>query len=260
MPEDKGLAMLDEKPANCQMNDADWNEAVRQQGDILHRLIRTETGREKVRLLDCSGGSGAWAIGLARCGHAVTAAGMSPAVTERVRREAATAGVAIASGAADVRSLVITVPGCFDVVLAGDSSLSHLLTDADQWLAAKNMWQKLETDGLLLISHRDYERRCSAQLRTQAPHGGDGEKQIVFQHRDWLERENIHTVNDFVIRAKDGHWETEHSAALYRALSREEMAAVLSGAGFAAVKWHDPAVTGYKQPIMTARKRIRGEP
>ncbi len=35
-----------------------WDEEVRQQGKILDRLLRTETGRERLSILDCSCGIG----------------------------------------------------------------------------------------------------------------------------------------------------------------------------------------------------------
>jgi len=259
LTDDKVQGFYDELADDYHLIFADWRESVRRQGDILHRLIREKTGRDAVQLLDCSCGIGTQAIGLARLGHRVTATDLSPGAVERARREAAAAGVAVEFGVADFRSLATTVAGSFDVVITCDNSLPHLLTDADLWLAAKNMWQKLVPGGLLLISLRDYDRLLAARPRTTEPRVYDGGKRIVFQLWDWLEQESIYTINHFIIRETKGRWETKHSATLYRALPRQELTAILEGTGFADVEWHPPEATGYYQPVVTARKRLRGE-
>lgn len=255
MEEDYGRMYCNGMTEDCRLICAERNAPVRRQGDILYRLIREKTGLDAVRLLDCTCGVGAQT--LAPHGHALTAAVSSPAAVEQVPQP--TAGAAVGCGTAGWRSFAVNAPGCFDVVLTCGNRFSHLLTDTELWLTAKSMWEKLAPRGMLLISFRDYERLSVVRGRTTEARVLDGGKRIIFQLRERLESENICTVDRFVVRETDGRWKTSHTAALFRTLSREEMTAVLTGAGFTAVEWHAPEGSGDNQPVVTARKRIRGE-
>ena len=65
-----------------------------------------------------------------------------------------------------MRELASQVDGEFDVVLACDNALPHLLEDDDLRLAIANMFAKLRPGGLFLASIRDYDR-----LVQERPHG-----------------------------------------------------------------------------------------
>ena len=65
-----------------------WDEAVKWQGEVLDTLLRSETGRGSLSILDCSCGIGTQAIGLALLGHRLTATDLSPRSIERAREEA----------------------------------------------------------------------------------------------------------------------------------------------------------------------------
>src|SRR6185369_9466891 len=96
---------------------ADWDRAVRRQGDILDRLIAARLGPPPQRVLDCSCGIGTQAIGLAERGYVVHATDLSAAAVERAARESDRLGVPLTTGVADLRDLA-QVEGTFDVVLS----------------------------------------------------------------------------------------------------------------------------------------------
>ena len=110
----------------------------RRQGDILDRLIHSERGNAET-VLDCACDIGTQAIGLALRGYNVRATDLSPAAVRRARREARTFGVKIVFGDADFRDLARQVAATFDVVLACDNSIAHLINDGDLTLAAASM-------------------------------------------------------------------------------------------------------------------------
>lgn len=82
---------------------------MRRQGEVLDGLIRAELGGQSLSILDCSAGIGTQAIGLALCGHELTATDLSPNAIRRASEEAETFGVSIAFGVAD--DVVWHMPG-----------------------------------------------------------------------------------------------------------------------------------------------------
>ena len=71
---------------------------------------------------------------------------------------------------------------------------------------------------------------------------------------DWSADGRTYWVNQFFVVDGDSGWQLEHHLTLYRALLREEFAAIIRQAGLAEVRWYLPEESGYYQPIVTARK------
>lgn len=236
----------------------EWTRAISWQGETLSRIIRsklTTPFTEATTLLDCSCGIGTQAIGLAKHGFKVTATDLSPVSVARAKKEAATRGIELNVGVADFRSLAKDVAGLYDVVLSADNAIPHLLTDEDLWKAASNMYAKLHSEGLLLVTLRDYDELVQSKPRATEPRIFDQGKRMIFQVWDWEEASNIYLTNHFIMQEIDGEWKTKHNKTRYRALLREEFSRILTEAGFSSIEWHMPAETGYYQPIVTARKK-----
>jgi SAM-dependent methyltransferase len=233
---------------------ADWDASVRRQGEILDRLIADRLGPPPHRVLDCACGIGTQVIGLAQRGYRVHGTDISPAAVARAQREAARLGVSLTTAVADLRALD-GVDGSYDVVLACDNAVPHLLTDEDLRLAAVGMRGKLRDGGLLVISIRDYDGLIAEKPRSELPRVFDRPdgRQIAFQVWDWDEATPTYTVHQYVVRETDGGWQTRHQSTVYRALQRADLAAIVRAAGFREVGWHRPGETGYYQPILTAR-------
>ncbi len=235
----------------------DWQASIRLQGEILHNLIHTlQPQAPNLTLYDCSCGIGTQAIGLARQGYTVHATDLSPLSVERAQKEASAFGVTMTVGVADFRSLADDVEGEFDVVISCDNALPHLLTDDDLALAAKNLYAKVKSGGLLLIGIRDYDGMLETRPPTTPPvvyDNDDGSRRIRFQVWDWQGDSAIYTLNQFIISGKDT-WTTHHYQTEYRAWQRAEITPFLTQAGFEDVQWHLPETSGYYQPIVTAHK------
>lgn len=234
---------------------ADWDASVRRQGAILDRLIAGRLGPPPHRVLDCACGIGTQAIGLASRGYRVHGTDISPAAVERAQREAIRLGVSLTAEVADLRALH-AVEGSFDVVLACDNAVPHLLTDDDLHRAAVGMRAKLRDGGLLVVSIRDYDDLIARKPRSELPRVFDRPdgRQIAFQVWDWSETAPTYTVHQYVVREMGGAWQTRHEATVYRALQRSELAEIVRAAGFREVGWHLPEETGYYQPILTGRR------
>jgi glycine/sarcosine N-methyltransferase len=231
----------------------DWHNAVRRQGAVLDRLIHSLLAQGPVRVLDCACGIGTQAIGLALRGHDVHATDISGASVDRARDEALSMGASITVGVADMRSLGTAVDGTFDVVLACDNSLPHLVSDEDLAAAGNAFAAKLRPGGLFIASTRDYERAVAARPASTLPSVFDEGRRVVFQVWDWAPDGKTYVIRLFILRATDGGWSVTEHATTYRALVRDEVEAILRDAGFGQIRWHTPAETGYFQPIVTAR-------
>lgn len=232
----------------------DWRNAVRRQGAVLDRLIHTFLGEGPRRVLDCACGIGTQAIGLALRGHEVTATDLSERSVERARAEAKAFDVEVAFDVADFRSLEPVVGAAYDVVLACDNSLPHLVADDDLAAAAASMRAVLRPGGLFVASIRDYDQEVLARRRATAPEvldGPDG-RRVVFQVWDWARDMRTYEAQLFILREGEA-WGLSHHRTAYRALRREDLTVVLRGAGFSQVRWHAPAESGYFQPLVTAR-------
>ena len=262
--DDDGMrAFYDRLSADYHLVLVDWERAIRRQGEVLDRLIRAErrgaagAAASAAEVLDCACGIGTQALGLAALGHRVTASDLSAAAVARAEAEAARRGLRLSFRVADMRELADAVPGAFDVVLAADNALPHLLREADLRRAARAMAGKLRPGGLLLASIRDYDealaRRPTATEPVFATHNG-GRRRIVHQVWEWLD-ERAYRVHLHITReAPEGGWRCDHHVGRYRALCRDELTGYLREAGLADVRWLMPAESGYYQPIVVARR------
>ena len=234
----------------------DWRQAMRRQAETLDRLIQAELGPGPFRLLDCTCGIGTQAIGLAARGHTVHATDLSEAEVERAKQEAITQGVSMSFGVADIRALADQVTGTYEVVISADNALPHLLTDRDLAVAMQNVAWKLEPGGLFVASIRDYDQILTTRPRADQPRVFDSPagRRIVFQVWDWADDGHSYLFHLFIIQQHDGHWQTSHFAATYRALRRVELTTILQRAGFSEVRWLMPAESGFYQPIILGRR------
>lgn len=136
---------------------ADWPASIERQASQLDSVIRELWGESVTSVLDAACGIGTQAIGLAERGYRVTASDISPASLERARREAAQRSLEIEFGLADLRTLPASHPRRFDLVIACDNAIPHLLDDDQIRTAFRAMHACTAEGGGALISVRDYD-------------------------------------------------------------------------------------------------------
>jgi SAM-dependent methyltransferase len=118
----------------------------------MHRRAFEELLPPGARVLDLGGGPGRWTIWLARQGHRVVLADLSPRLLEIAARELAEAGVEPeAVLEVDARDLGRFSAGEFDAVLSL-GPFYHLLAASDRELAAQEAHRVLLPGGLLLAT------------------------------------------------------------------------------------------------------------
>ena len=227
----------------------DWNEETRKQAIILDRLFRSLGFERRSSLLDCACGIGTQAVGLAELGYSVTASDFSREELSEAEKRAAERGVRIRFKWADFRLLEDVFQENFDIVIAMDNALPHMLSEEDLEKALKSMACRVRMGGIFMASIRDYDRLLVDKPPYSAPyiHASETEKRISFQTWDWSE--DHYRLTQYIIEdgpsLKISKFDSE-----YRAVKREDLTRLLYKGGFSRVIWKFPEETDFYQPIV----------
>ena len=236
----------------------DWEAEMRKEGASLDRFLASQLGRQgPYSLLDCSCGIGTQAIGLALEGHRVHATDLSQVSIDCARRESAELGATMTFGVADFRELGEAVSATFDVVISCDNSFAHCLRREDLAAALASTKARLNPDGLLLLSIRDYDALVADKPRfnNEYVHDRQDGRRVVFQLWDWAGDGRGYRNHQFLIVETDGRYQVKHFVTELRVLLRDELMTAVRVAGYEQIRWHWPETSGYYQPIVTARKQ-----
>lgn len=134
----------------------DWDKSIQRQAKELDSVIREYFGTDPLSILDVSCGIGTQSIGLAAIGYEVTASDISSIEIDHAQLEAVRHGVQIKFTVADMRQVWEIHKKQFDIVVACDNSIPHLLSN-DEILAAFRQFHKCtKPQGGCIISVRDY--------------------------------------------------------------------------------------------------------
>ena len=231
----------------------DWEATTHEQGALLDRLF-LENGYDKsARILDCACGIGTQAIGIARLGYHVTASDISEGELMEARERAAKNQVQIRFAQADFTALEKTFDQQFDIVIAMDNAIPHMLTAEALEAAIRSMAGRMAAGGLFVASIRDYDALLQEKPPYSPPyiHKTDNGQRVSFQTWTW-EGDNYRLIQYIIDDAETlhiGKFECE-----YRATRRAEMTALLRKYGCTEVRWLFPEETGFYQPIVVAKK------
>jgi glycine/sarcosine N-methyltransferase len=240
---------------------ADWTQSVRRQAAVLGPLIEREIPAIALRILDCGCGIGTQSLGLAQRGHAIVGVDQSEVAIGRARREAQQRSLSIQYKVADMRDLSSVLENEFDLAIAIDNALPHLLDEQDLAQAVQQIAGKLRPGGLFLASIRDYDQIIQQRPAISPPaFFEDGEhRRIYHQVWDWT-GDRQYTVHLYITQETNAGWTCRHFLSVYRALLREELTAILHQAGFVELRWLMPADSGFYQPLVLAHYARAGCP
>ena len=230
-----------------------WGEATKEQAVILDKIF-CDSGLDKSsRVLDCACGIGTQAIGLAALGYNVTASDISENAIAEAKKRAFDRGLRIQFEKADFCALSECFDAQFDIVIALDNALPHMLTRPDLESAVKSISAQTKENGIFVASIRDYDALLADKPPYSPPyiHKTESGKRVSFQVWEW-EGEN-YRLTQYIIddecELKINKFECE-----YRATRRDELTGILYSSGFRHVVWLFPEATGFYQPIVVARK------
>jgi SAM-dependent methyltransferase len=149
---------------------ADWEASIDRQAEALDDIIKEFWGDRVQTVLDAACGIGTQALGLAQRGYRVTGSDLSAAEIKRARQEAAARKLQLDLSVADMRRAYAHHRRQFDLVIACDNAVPHLLTDEDILLAFRELYRCTQPGGGCLITVRDYDKEKRSGVRVK-PYG-----------------------------------------------------------------------------------------
>jgi len=230
---------------------ADWPASMARQAEALDGIIKEVWGDSIQTVLDAACGIGTQAIGLAQRGYKVTGSDLSAAEVERARREAVGRGLDLELSVADMRRVDDAHHlRQFDLVIACDNAIPHLLTDADILEAFAAFYRCIRPGGGCLITVRDYEQEERSGLQLK-PYGlrVEGEtRTLLFQV--WEFHGSIYELALYLVEDRGGaNCTTQVMRASYYAVGIDRLTELMSQAGFGAVqrldgRFYQPVIIG----------------
>jgi SAM-dependent methyltransferase len=231
----------------------DWHATTKEQAKILNQIFSDKGFSQDSRVLDCACGIGTQAIGLAGLGYQLTASDISDGELAEARARAEKDGVKIRFEHADFCALSDTFSEQFDIVIAMDNALPHMLTRKNLEAAIKSIVGQVNEKGIFVASIRDYDTILNEKPTYSPPyiHKTDNGQRVSFQTWKW-DGDN-YQLTQYII--DDAHTlQISKFDCEYRATRREELTELLLAAGCSEVEWKFPDETGFYQPIVIARK------
>ena len=237
-----------------------WDASMARQGAALAPLIERELGPAaapaSLRVLDAACGIGTQALALAARGFHVTARDVSPDAIGRLRREANARGLTIDAAVADMRAVAETLAPPFDVVLAFDNSVPHLLSDADIELALRQFHSVMRPGGVLLCSVRDYDN-VERGVPATFEYGERRRAGEVYRPRqEWTWESTTHYRIEFIIEKgepRSAPTTVLRTVTRYYAVSVARLLELMARAGFVNCRRLDETMY---QPILIGRPPV----
>ncbi len=231
----------------------DWQAATREQAVILDRIFRDEGFDPTARILDCACGIGTQAIGLASLGYPVTASDISDGELAQARERAEKNQVEVRFAHADFCALSDTFSETFDIVIAMDNALPHMLSHSALEAAVKSIVNQTAESGIFVASIRDYDALLMDKPSYSPPYIHKTEKGQRVSFQTWNWEGDHYKLIQYIIDDQCA-LQISKFACEYRATRREELTNLLLEAGCREVQWKFPEETGFYQPIVVARK------
>lgn len=231
----------------------DWQATTKEQALILDGLFKHNGYGNQSKILDCACGIGTQAIGLASMGYNVTASDISDGELEEARQRAMKNNLKIYFKHADFRVLSKTFSQEFDIIIAMDNALPHMLTKSDLEIAIKSITSRLATGGMFVASIRDYDALLNDKPPYSAPYIHKTEKGQRVSFQTWNWNGDNYKLTQYIIE-DDISLKTSKFECEYRAVRREELTNLLLSNGCSSVVWKFPEETEFYQPIVVAKK------
>ncbi len=231
----------------------DWNATTKEQAVLLQSIFQKFNFNQTASVLDCACGIGTQAIGLAVLGYKVTASDISDGEIAEAQKRTSNANVDIRFANADFCALSKVFSEKFDIVIAMDNALPHMLTSEDLSRAVKSIVGQLKENGIFVGSIRDYDALLNDKPPYSPPyiHHTEKGKRVSFQ--TWVWNDDRYKLTQYIIddeeTLKIHKFECE-----YRATRREELTNLFVANGCKEIVWLFPEETGFYQPIIIARK------
>lgn len=232
----------------------DWQSTTQEQAVILNQLFSDNGFDKTARVLDCACGIGTQAIGLASFGYHVTASDISDGELAEAKERAAKNNVTIRFEHADFCALSETFSEPFDIVIAMDNALPHMLSKSALNAAVQSITNQIVTGGMFVASIRDYDALLMDKPPYSPPYIHKTEKGQRVSFQTWTWDDDHYKLVQYIID-DEKTLQISKFECEYRATRREELTNLLLSNGCSHVEWKFPEETGFYQPIVIAKKQ-----
>lgn len=227
----------------------DWQATTQEQAELLHKIFESNGFNRTAKVLDCACGIGTQAIGLATLGYRVTASDISEGELAEAEKRASENNVKICFHQADFRALSDAFTEKYDIIIAMDNALPHMLTSSDLEAAIKSIVNQIESNGIFVASIRDYDSLPS----DKPPYIHKTEKGQRVSFQTWVWKDENYRLTQYIIEDEETLQVSKFECE-YRATRRKETTDLLLAHGCSEVDWKFPEETGFYKPIVVARK------
>ena len=226
----------------------DWQATTREQAVILNNIFKDGGFDNAARILDCACGIGTQAMG-----YNVTASDINRGELAEAKERAAKNGVNIRFEHADFCALSETFSEQFDIVIAMDNALPHMLSRERLEAAINSITNRIAPGGMFVASIRDYDALLKDKPPYSPPyiHKTQAGQRVSFQTWEW--EDDHYKLIQYIID-DEGALGISRFECEYRTIVREELTELLTACGCGSVEWKFPEETGFYQPIVIARK------
>lgn len=231
----------------------DWQATTQEQAAILERIFASNGFDKSAAILDCACGIGTQAIGLAGIGYHVTASDISDEEIAEAKKRAEKNHASIRFAHADFRALSDTFCEQFDIVIAMDNALPHMLSGHDLASAVKSIVNQIKSGGMFVASIRDYDALLMDKPPYSPPYIHKTAKGQRVSFQTWTWEGDHYRLIQYMIDDENKLQVSKYECE-YRATRREEITSLLKENGCSEVMWLFPEETGFYQPIVVAKK------
>jgi SAM-dependent methyltransferase len=231
----------------------DWEKSVPWHAQVLDEVIQEFFSLQAGHILDAACGIGTQSIGLAQLGYQITASDISMVELDLARKEVARRSLRINFAIADMRKLGDVHKALFDLVIACDNAIPHLLSEEDILLAFQQFYNCTTEEGGCIISVRDYAnmdlggRRIYPRIVHQTPEG----RVVLFDI--WEFDDPYYDFTTYIVEDQGGKVARTHiiRGGRYYCITISALKRLLKQAGFRRVaivreKYHQPILVGIK--------------
>lgn len=232
----------------------DWRAATREQAVILDSIFLDYGFDRSARILDCACGIGTQAIGLAELGYRVTGSDLSEGAIAEAEKRASANKVAIDFRRADFCALSEVFPEQFDIVIAMDNALPHMLTGSALDSAIGSIVHQITPGGIFAASIRDYDSLLESKPLYAPPYIHKTEKGQRVAFQTWVWNGDHYRLTQYILDDEETLQASKFECE-YRATRRDEITRLLLDHGCSEVVWKFPEETGFYQPIVVAKNK-----
>lgn len=232
----------------------DWQSTTKEQAVLLDKMF-SECGFDRdAQILDCACGIGTQAIGLASLGYQVTASDISDGELAEAKERAEKNAVQIRFEHADFCALSDTFQVQFDIVIAMDNALPHMLSSDALEKAISSIAAQTRPGGIIVASIRDYDSILAEKPSYSPPYIHKTEKGQRVSFQTWVWKDENYRLTQYIIDDEESLRISKFECE-YRATRREEFTKLFLANDCYDVVWKFPEETGFYQPIVVAKKR-----